>query len=201
MLSSTRTRIVTIINDTGGTTSLGRCHWTDVEPIVIYADHINMVKFASKEDNGYRTGSGHLRIMAQNASRIISSRSPDRSGTLSDGSLGRGITTRRETAKFRCPLGAWMMGYVAQKPTRPSLKLSGRVRRIVKVTAPSTKVIRIAAVPRTVVRWMEVSVVRVACWMLYNRRPVPLRASLPSHSLSSLRSLAMQTPSLRRWIP
>jgi hypothetical protein len=43
----------------------------DAEPIVIHADHINMVKFASKEDNGYRTVSGHLRIMAQNASEVI----------------------------------------------------------------------------------------------------------------------------------
>jgi hypothetical protein len=31
----------------------------DAEPIVIHADHINMVKFTSKEDNGYRTVSGH----------------------------------------------------------------------------------------------------------------------------------------------
>ena len=38
----------------------------DAEAIVIHADHINMVKFTSKEDNGYRTVSGHLRIMAQN---------------------------------------------------------------------------------------------------------------------------------------
>lgn len=46
----------------------------DAEPIVIHADHINMVKFASKEDNGYRTVSGHLRIMAQNASEAIGAR-------------------------------------------------------------------------------------------------------------------------------
>lgn len=46
----------------------------DAEPIVIDADHINMVKFASREDNGYRTVSGHLRIMAQDAGEIISSR-------------------------------------------------------------------------------------------------------------------------------
>jgi hypothetical protein len=46
----------------------------DAEPIVIHADHINMVKFASREDNGYRTLSGHLQIMAQNASEVISSR-------------------------------------------------------------------------------------------------------------------------------
>ena len=46
----------------------------DSEPIVIHADHINMVKFASKDDNGYRTVSGYLRIMAQSAGEVISSR-------------------------------------------------------------------------------------------------------------------------------
>ena len=46
----------------------------DAESIVIHADHINMVKFASKEDSGYETVSGHLRIMAQDASKIVSSR-------------------------------------------------------------------------------------------------------------------------------
>ncbi len=46
----------------------------DAEPIVIHADHINMVKFASKEDNGYRTVLGHLQIIAQNASEVISTR-------------------------------------------------------------------------------------------------------------------------------
>lgn len=47
---------------------------SDVEAIVIHADHIKMVKFASKEDNGYRTVLGHLQIMAQNASEVISAR-------------------------------------------------------------------------------------------------------------------------------
>lgn len=46
----------------------------DAEPIVIHADHINMVKFAAKEDNGYRTVSGHIRIMAQSAGEVINSR-------------------------------------------------------------------------------------------------------------------------------
>jgi hypothetical protein len=46
----------------------------DAEPIIIHADHINMVKFASKEDNGYRTVSGHLRIMVQGASDVIAAR-------------------------------------------------------------------------------------------------------------------------------
>jgi hypothetical protein len=46
----------------------------DAEPIVIHANHIDMVKFPSKEDNGYKTVSGHLRIMAQSASNVIPSR-------------------------------------------------------------------------------------------------------------------------------
>lgn len=49
-------------------------HAADAEPIVIHADHINMVKFASREDNGYRTVSRHLQIMAHDASEVISSR-------------------------------------------------------------------------------------------------------------------------------
>jgi hypothetical protein len=46
----------------------------DAEPIVIHADHINMVKFASKEDSDYGTVSGHLQIMVQDASKVVSSR-------------------------------------------------------------------------------------------------------------------------------
>lgn len=44
---------------------------TDAEPIVIHANHINMVKFALKEDSGYRTMSGHLRTMAEKAGEVI----------------------------------------------------------------------------------------------------------------------------------
>ena len=46
----------------------------DAEAIVIHADHINMVKFISKEDSGYRKVSGHLRIMVQSASDVIASK-------------------------------------------------------------------------------------------------------------------------------
>jgi len=46
----------------------------DAEPIVIHADHINMVKFASKQDNGYKTVSGHLRLMTWDAGDIIDKR-------------------------------------------------------------------------------------------------------------------------------
>ena len=44
----------------------------NAKPIVVHADHINMVKFILKEDNGYKTVSGHLQIIAQNASNVIS---------------------------------------------------------------------------------------------------------------------------------
>ncbi|KAE8841204.1 hypothetical protein PTNB85_04603 [Pyrenophora teres f. teres] len=37
------------------------------ESIAIHADHINMVKFGSKLDHGYKTVSGHMRVMAENA--------------------------------------------------------------------------------------------------------------------------------------
>ncbi|KAL9103273.1 MAG: hypothetical protein Q9163_001675 [Psora crenata] len=46
----------------------------DAEPIAIHADHLNMVRFMSKEHNGYRTVSGHLRIMAESACNVIASR-------------------------------------------------------------------------------------------------------------------------------
>jgi hypothetical protein len=46
----------------------------DGEPIAIHADHINMAKFASKLDPGYKTVSGHLRIMAAGAGGAIGRR-------------------------------------------------------------------------------------------------------------------------------
>lgn len=46
----------------------------DAEPIAIHADHINMVRFLSKENHGYRTVSGHLRIMADCACNVIALR-------------------------------------------------------------------------------------------------------------------------------
>jgi hypothetical protein len=46
----------------------------DAESIVIHANHIDMVKFSSNEDSGYRTVAGHLQIMAQKASQAISLR-------------------------------------------------------------------------------------------------------------------------------
>ncbi|KAF1940047.1 tetratricopeptide repeat domain-containing protein, partial [Clathrospora elynae] len=44
------------------------------EPIAIHADHINMVKFGSKSDPGYKTVSGHMRLMAGNAGDTIGGR-------------------------------------------------------------------------------------------------------------------------------
>ncbi|KAF2022898.1 tetratricopeptide repeat domain-containing protein [Setomelanomma holmii] len=46
----------------------------DSEPIAIHADHINMVKFGSKLDHGYKTVSGHMRVMSGNAGDAIGGR-------------------------------------------------------------------------------------------------------------------------------
>jgi hypothetical protein len=46
----------------------------DSEPIAIHADHIHMVKFESKSDSGYKTVSGHLRLMAGRAGAVIGGR-------------------------------------------------------------------------------------------------------------------------------
>ena len=46
----------------------------DAEPIAIYADHINMVKFATNEDAGYKTVAGQLRVMVQDASDKVAAR-------------------------------------------------------------------------------------------------------------------------------
>ncbi|KAJ6125811.1 hypothetical protein N7471_010304 [Penicillium samsonianum] len=46
----------------------------DAEPIIIHADHINMVKFASNSDEGYRKVSGHIKMMVADASIVIGPR-------------------------------------------------------------------------------------------------------------------------------
>ena len=46
----------------------------NAEPIAIHANHIQIVKFASKEDSGYETVSGHLQIMVQSAKDAITLR-------------------------------------------------------------------------------------------------------------------------------
>jgi hypothetical protein len=47
---------------------------TDGEPIAIAADHVNMVKFASREDVSYGKVAGHLQVMAKKASGLINVR-------------------------------------------------------------------------------------------------------------------------------
>lgn len=46
----------------------------DSEAIAIHADHIHMVKFESKSDAGYKTVSGHLRLMAARSGDAIGGR-------------------------------------------------------------------------------------------------------------------------------
>lgn len=46
----------------------------DAESIAIAANHVNMVKFVSREDEGYRTVSGHLRLLAEEAPDVIRQR-------------------------------------------------------------------------------------------------------------------------------
>ncbi|KAF1937765.1 hypothetical protein EJ02DRAFT_437617 [Clathrospora elynae] len=46
----------------------------DGEPIAIHADHSNIVKFGSKSDPGYKTVSGHLRVMAASAGDAVGER-------------------------------------------------------------------------------------------------------------------------------
>lgn len=45
-----------------------------MEAIAIYKDHSNMVKFMSAEDEGYRTLSGHMLLMAESATAQIRAR-------------------------------------------------------------------------------------------------------------------------------
>ena len=46
----------------------------DAEPIVIHADHVSMVRYRTKQDNGYVTVSEHLQIMALDAPNRVQSR-------------------------------------------------------------------------------------------------------------------------------
>lgn len=47
---------------------------TDAEQIVIHADHREIVKFESKEDNNYKKVSGHLVVMVKEADSVVSLR-------------------------------------------------------------------------------------------------------------------------------
>jgi hypothetical protein len=44
---------------------------TDGESIAIPADHVNLVKFSSRQDVGYRKVSEYLQVMTENASVVI----------------------------------------------------------------------------------------------------------------------------------
>jgi len=46
----------------------------DAEPVAIPADHLNMVKFTSREDGGYEKVSGHLQLLAEEAPGAIAAR-------------------------------------------------------------------------------------------------------------------------------
>lgn len=46
----------------------------DAESVAIPADHLNMVKFASREDEGYKKVSGHLQLLAEEAPNVIGMR-------------------------------------------------------------------------------------------------------------------------------
>ncbi|MCJ1430387.1 hypothetical protein MMC29_008305 [Sticta canariensis] len=46
----------------------------NAEPVAIPADHLNMVKFASREDAGYEKMSGYLQLLAEEAPSVIDTR-------------------------------------------------------------------------------------------------------------------------------
>ncbi|SLM38624.1 Tetratricopeptide-like helical domain [Lasallia pustulata] len=47
---------------------------TNAEPVAIPADHLNMVKFASRQNGGYEKVSGHLQLLAEEAPEAIGAR-------------------------------------------------------------------------------------------------------------------------------
>ncbi|KAA6414181.1 MAG: hypothetical protein FRX48_02543 [Lasallia pustulata] len=47
---------------------------TNAEPVAIPADHLNMVKFASRQNRGYEKVSGHLQLLAEEAPEAIGAR-------------------------------------------------------------------------------------------------------------------------------
>ena len=46
----------------------------NAEPVAIPADHLNMVKFASRQNRGYEKVSGHLKLLAEEAPEEIGAR-------------------------------------------------------------------------------------------------------------------------------
>ena len=47
---------------------------SNAEPVAIPANHLNMVKLALREDGGYVKISGHLQLLAEEASGVINAR-------------------------------------------------------------------------------------------------------------------------------
>jgi hypothetical protein len=46
----------------------------NAEPVAMHTNHLNMVKYISREDNGYKTISRHLKDMANEAVEQIQQR-------------------------------------------------------------------------------------------------------------------------------
>ena len=46
----------------------------DAEPVVISADHLNMIKFAFRKDGVYEKMSGHLQLLAEEAPDVVGAR-------------------------------------------------------------------------------------------------------------------------------
>lgn len=46
----------------------------DAEAVAIMADHLDMVKFSSREDGGYEKVSGHLKLLAEDAPGVVDAR-------------------------------------------------------------------------------------------------------------------------------
>jgi hypothetical protein len=46
----------------------------NAESVILHADHINMVKYSSKEDSNYITISQHLQIMTTDATKAVHTR-------------------------------------------------------------------------------------------------------------------------------
>ena len=67
---------------------------TDAEPIGIDADHRNMVRFSGKDDNGYKTISGHICEMTGRASEVIQLRWRAKKGKAAEAGLGLESTTQ-----------------------------------------------------------------------------------------------------------
>ncbi len=67
--------------DSGCSKGLGSCTGVaDAKLVSIPADHLNMIKFASREDGGYKKVSGHLWLLAKEAADAINKSALGRTG-------------------------------------------------------------------------------------------------------------------------